>query len=180
KSTSNPAHSRFADCAEKPSTPWLTPHVTTPRFLIVLSVCECAVPAAVMQIAAAQSAAALLSRGKENKRRIRPLTLFGVVWTDFSSLQVWRLQHHNAGAYRHTFIEIGHFRIRQPETSRGHRRSDRPGLVGAVNPINRSANVKRARAQRIARATRHEARQIRLTSNHLGGWRPVRPFGLPA
>src|SRR5580698_7132733 len=44
KSTSNPTHSRFPDCAEKPTTPCLTPHVTLPRCLMVLSVCECAVP----------------------------------------------------------------------------------------------------------------------------------------
>src|SRR4029453_17810530 len=50
-------------------------------------------------------------------------------------------------------------------------------LVGAVDTVNRFAEVKRARAERIARAAGHETGQIRLTVHHLVGRRPVRPFG---
>ena len=57
-----------------------------------------------------------------------------VSWNLISlSLHVRSLQNHNAGAYRDTLIEIGNLRVGEPETSRRHRRPDRPGLVGAVN-----------------------------------------------
>ena len=49
-------------------------------------------------------------------------------------------------------------------------------LVGAVDAVQRLAEIKSARAERIARAARHHARQIRLALDHLGRRMPVRPF----
>jgi hypothetical protein len=49
-----------------------------------------------------------------------------------------------------------------------------------VNAVQRLAEIKGARAKWIARATRHEAGQIRLAIDHLRRRVPVRPFRHPA
>ena len=50
------------------------------------------------------------------------------------------------------------------------------GRVGAVDAVDRVAEIERARAHRIARPAGHEARQVRLPLDHLRRRRPVRPF----
>jgi hypothetical protein len=45
-----------------------------------------------------------------------------------------------------------------------------------VDAIERAAEIESARAERIARAAGHHARQIWLTFDHLRRWEPVRPF----
>src|SRR5439155_13781057 len=62
-------------------------------------------------------------------------------------------------------------------TARRYKRANRGWLVGAVNAIECLAEIKRARAKRIAFTTSHEARQIGLTLDHLGGRMPIRPLG---
>ncbi len=54
--------------------------------------------------------------------------------------------------------------------------SDRLRLVGAVDAIDRAADIERPGAHRIARAASHEPRQIGLTLDHLRRRTPVRPF----
>ena len=56
-----------------------------------------------------------------------------------------------------------------------------PMVLGALVPWMRycgAADIHGARAERIARAARGHARQIRLARKHLGRRIPVRPFGL--
>ena len=49
-------------------------------------------------------------------------------------------------------------------------------LVGAVDAVDRLAEIERARAHRIARAAGHEARQVGLALDHLRRRPPVGPF----
>src|SRR5882724_1334945 len=53
---------------------------------------------------------------------------------------------------------------------------DRLRCVGAVDTIDRGAEIKRPSAHRIAGAARHETRQIRLALDHFRRRRPVGPF----
>src|SRR5256714_11405709 len=73
-------------------------------------------------------------------------------------------------------IEIGHVLIGHAEASGRHRLSDRLGLVGAVDAVERRSQIHRARAERIVDAARHVARQIRPPPQHLRRRRPARPF----
>src|SRR5438270_12560919 len=50
--------------------------------------------------------------------------------------------------------------------------------VGAVNAINRAAEIKRTRTHGVPGPARHEARQIGLARDHFRRRRPVRPFRL--
>src|SRR6476619_1962148 len=79
------------------------------------------------------------------------------------------------GAHRNAVVEIGDIRVGQPETARRHRGADGLRLVGAVNAIDRGAEIHRAGAERIARPAGHPARQIRLALDHFVRWGPVRP-----
>src|SRR5262249_14751150 len=62
--------------------------------------------------------------------------------------------------------------------ARRYEAADRLGRVGAVNTVDGVAEIHRARAERIARTARHEARQIGLALDHLRRRRPIRPLGL--
>src|SRR5919106_3482802 len=84
------------------------------------------------------------------------------------------------GADRNAFVEIGHVGIGQTEAARRHRGADGLRLVGAMNAVDRAAEIQRARAERIAGSAGHPARQIGLALYHLLGRRPVRPFLLAA
>src|SRR5271156_2814566 len=95
-----------------------------------------------------------------------------------SPLQFWLLPDHDLGAHRHATIEIGDVGIDQAETAGGDLGADRIRPVGAVNAIDRGAEIHRARAERIARATGHEARQIGLAFDHFRRRHPVRPLSL--
>src|SRR5262249_39528726 len=88
------------------------------------------------------------------------------------------LLHDHLGADRHAVVEIDDLFVHQPEAARRYRMSDRLGRVGAVNAIDRLAEIERAGAERIAGTAGHPARQIRLPFDHLGRRRPVRPFRL--
>src|SRR5919197_1135599 len=61
----------------------------------------------------------------------------------------------------------------------GHEGPDGRRLVGPVDAVNRLAEIKRARSERVGLAASHEARQIRLTHDHLFGRGPVGPFRHP-
>src|SRR5262245_49087689 len=90
--------------------------------------------------------------------------------------QRWLLLHDHFGSDLRPVVKIDHIRIDQPETARRHRRTDGLRLVGAVDAIDRAAEIERARAERIGGATCHPARQIRLPVDHLRWRRPVRPL----
>ena len=49
-----------------------------------------------------------------------------------------------------------------------------------MDAVDGRTEIHRARAERIARAARHEARQIGLTVDHLRRRMPIRPLGLAA
>src|SRR4029078_6959135 len=68
--------------------------------------------------------------------------------------------------------------VEHADAARGDELADRRGLVGAVNAIDGRAEIHRPRAERIAGATGHEARQIGLTLDHLRRRMPIRPLGL--
>src|SRR5262249_39439554 len=75
-------------------------------------------------------------------------------------------------------IEVDDVAIGETETSRRHRFADRLGLVGAVNAVNRAAEIHGTGAHRVPGTSGHEARQIGLPRDHLGRGRPIRPFRL--
>src|SRR5689334_7035925 len=88
-------------------------------------------------------------RGKIlNMRASLPMTLRG--------LNLRCLTDDHFCADRHALIKIDDFRIDQTETSGCHRAADGLRLVGAVDAINRIAEIKGARTHRIARTARHE------------------------
>src|SRR5882672_1420913 len=82
----------------------------------------------------------------------------------------------NRGADGDAAIEIGHVLIGHAEASGGNRLSDRLGLVGAVDAIERRSQIHRPRAERIVDAARHVARQVGTPSQHLDRRSPARPF----
>src|SRR6185437_10481366 len=92
--------------------------------------------------------------------------------------RIWRRagQHHHPRANLDSIEEILDVRVGQPDAARRYEGADGRGLVSAVDAIERVAEIERARAKRIALATGHEARQVRLTLDHFLGRKPVRPF----
>ena len=85
-------------------------------------------------------------------------------------------QHDHTGADLHTAVEILDVLVDQTNASRRYERADGRGLIGAVNTIQRLAEIERACAERIARSARHEPRQIRLPIDHFRRRMPIRPF----
>src|SRR3974390_916192 len=84
--------------------------------------------------------------------------------------------YHHAGANLNTAEKVLDVLVQQPDATRGNGLPDRRGLVGAVDAIERVAEIESARAEWIARATCHDARQIGLALDHLRRREPVRPF----
>src|SRR3974390_3793999 len=84
--------------------------------------------------------------------------------------------YHHAGANLNTAVKVLNVLVEQPDATRGNGLPDRRGLVGAVDAIERVAEIERARAERIAPVTPPTARQIGLALNHLRRREPVRPF----
>src|SRR5207237_5414615 len=62
------------------------------------------------------------------------------------------------------------------EAAGGYRLPDRLRFVGAVNAIERRAEIKCAGAERVFDAAGHVARQVAPPRQHLRGRGPVRPF----
>src|SRR5262249_16876246 len=100
-----------------------------------------------------------------------------------------RRQHDDLGANRCALVEVDDILVDHADAAGGNALPDGPWLDRAVDPIERVfgvlPKVHGARAQRIARATRHAdaARQLahlphelRLARQHLPGRIPVRPF----
>src|SRR5262249_22082756 len=94
------------------------------------------------------------------------------------SALVLRSDHHHPGADLDPLIEIDHVLVAHADAAGRHRRSDRPGLVRAVDAIERRAEIHGAGAERVLRPAFHVARQIGTALEHFGRRRPIRPFTL--
>src|SRR6266404_777656 len=118
-------------------------------------------------MAAAATATATASPIRRPPRNVRMILSFNNCnkmdwsWTQSPRLQFRLLPHDNLGADRNTLIEVGHVGVDQPETAGRDGGADRIRPIGAVDVINGSAEIHRARSQRITRPARHETRQIR-------------------
>ena len=84
------------------------------------------------------------------------------------------------GADIDSAIEVDDIIIDHADTSARDVRANCLWRVGAMNSIDRIAEINGARAQRIADAAGYESRQIRLALDHLRGRYPVRPFRFAA
>src|SRR6478735_8484186 len=88
------------------------------------------------------------------------------------------LQHHDLRADLYAIVEVDDIGVAHADAAGRHVLTDRPGLVRAVDTVQRRAEIHRARPQGIVRTAGHEMRQIRLPLDHFIGRRPVRPFFL--
>src|SRR5271166_6783927 len=80
------------------------------------------------------------------------------------------------GADRHPIVKVDHVVVDEPKAARRDGVADRLRLVRAVDAVHGLTEVHRARAHRIARAARHETRQVGLALDHFRRRTPVRPF----
>ena len=78
----------------------------------------------------------------------------------------------------HSIIKIDHVIVGEPEAARRDCLADSVRLVGAVDAVDRLAEIERARAQRVAGAAGHEPWKIRLALDHFRRRRPIRPLRL--
>src|SRR4029453_15509467 len=84
------------------------------------------------------------------------------------------LLYHYSCTDRYAVIEIGDVLVPHPEKAGLFRLADRIRIVRAVNPVERTAEVHRARAERIVRiAALHVPRHIPLPRDHLRWRRPI-------
>src|SRR5206468_8979418 len=79
-----------------------------------------------------------------------------------SQLQFRLLPDNHLGADRDTLVEIGDVGVDQAEAAGRDGGADGVRPVGAVDTVDGGAEVHRARADRVAGAAGHEARQIWL------------------
>src|SRR6195952_757783 len=86
------------------------------------------------------------------------------------------LDHDDLGADADAAVEIDDVLVAHPDAARGDVGADGPGLVGAVDAIERRSQIHRARAERILRTAFHVPRQIRTARQHFRRRRPGRPF----
>ena len=85
-------------------------------------------------------------------------------------------QHDDAGADLHAAVEILDVLVEHADAAGRNIMADGRGLVGAVDAVERVAEIHGARAERIARPARHLPRQIRLALDHFRRREPIRPF----
>src|SRR3954471_17667786 len=86
-------------------------------------------------------------------------------------------EHENLRSHVNAAVEIDHVSVEHADAAARYFVPDRFRHVGAVNTIDRAAEVYGAGTQRIAFAARHPAREIWLARDHLLRRRPIRPFG---
>src|SRR5438309_515722 len=89
-----------------------------------------------------------------------------------------RLHHHDPGADIDAAVEIDDVLIAHANAAGGDVGADGPGLVGAVDAVERRAQIHRARAKRVFRAAFHVPWQIGAARDHFRRRRPSRPFAL--
>src|SRR3984893_18532242 len=90
--------------------------------------------------------------------------------------QFWLLSDDQLGADRKPIVEIDDVAVDQTKASAGDRAADGLRLIGAMDAIDRGAEIERPRPHRIAGSSGHETGQIGLALDHFGRRRPVRPF----
>src|SRR5215470_16132438 len=88
------------------------------------------------------------------------------------------MTHDDPSADRHPLVEVDDLVVRQTEAARRHGMADRLRLVGAMDAVDRVAEIHRAGAERVARTTCHPTRQVGLARNHFRRRCPVGPFRL--
>src|SRR5690606_37654374 len=81
-------------------------------------------------------------------------------------------------AYRSALVEVDHVLIGHADAARGYRSPDRPWLIGAVDTIERGAEIQRPCPHRVVGSPFHEFRQAGLTGVHFGRRRPAWPLAL--
>src|ERR1700726_3707465 len=84
--------------------------------------------------------------------------------------------HDDPGADIDAAVEVDDVLVAHPDAAGRDVGADGPGLVGAVDAIQRRSQIHRAGTERILRAAFHVPRQIRPAHQHLRRRRPVRPF----
>src|SRR5258705_6602464 len=89
-------------------------------------------------------------------------------------------QHDHLGADVDAGIEVCDVFIGEADATGRNPGADGLRRIGAVNPVDRAAEVHRACAERIAGTAGHLARQIGLARDHFRGRGPIRPLGLLA
>ena len=77
-------------------------------------------------------------------------------------------------------VEVDDVFVAHADAAGRHLRADGPGLVRAVDAVERRAEIHGARAERIFGPADHVARQVRPASQHLAGRGPIRPFAFVA
>src|SRR5215467_4466437 len=80
-------------------------------------------------------------------------------------------------AKSNAIVEVDHVIIDQADAAARGALANASRVIGAVNAIFGAADIYRPRAEWIAGATRNHARQIRLATDHLRRWVPIRPLG---
>src|SRR5271165_844009 len=174
KSTSKPDQSPLSSLIEKPAIPWLTPQISVPRSCTDLSVWA---PAGAPASAASPRAAAAARSGVNERMKSLEKSRASRVQSSAQPVsERHRLFDDHLRSHRHAIEEIGHVLVDEAEAARRYSVADRLRLVGAVNAIDGLAQIKGARAHRIAGAPGHEARQIGLALDHLRRRAPVGPF----
>src|SRR5215470_5327767 len=82
------------------------------------------------------------------------------------------------GADLDATVKVDHVLVAHPDAAGRDLGADGPGLVRAVDAVERRTEIHRARAERIVGTAGHVARQIGSAPEHLVGRRPIRPFTL--
>src|SRR5205823_3982464 len=87
-----------------------------------------------------------------------PISL-GTDWRSSARRRTAR-QHDHAGPDLDAGVEVRDVLVGQPDAARRYEGADGRGLVGAMDAVERLAQVERAGAERVAGTAGHEARQI--------------------
>src|SRR3954451_18772949 len=85
-------------------------------------------------------------------------------------------EHNNLCSHADAAVEIDHVSVEHADAPARYFVANRFRHVGAVNTIDRAAEIYGAGTQWIAFATRHPARKVGLPRKHLLRRRPIRPF----
>src|SRR5262249_34150985 len=86
-------------------------------------------------------------------------------------------QHDHFAADVDAVVEVDDVLVDHADAARGDPAPDGRGSVGAVDAIDGATQIHGAGTERILWASGHEARQIGLALQHLGGRRSIRAFG---
>src|SRR6202049_2679680 len=176
RSTSKPLQLPLSSTLQKPSSPWLTPQASAPLSRTAWSVCAAAAAAVARADASASRRDAQATRrsrklhrerarggGTGKERRVRPAAEgnagklgFGKSVGMAPPLQFRTLAHDDLGPDRNPVVEIHAVPVHEPEAARRNRVPDRLRLIGAVDAVDRVAEVKGARPEWIAGAAGHE------------------------